>query len=243
MATRHACGPYRVPAVDVEAVAAYTNNPPCGAMRGFGANQASFAIEGCMDLLAKECGLDAFQIRERNVLDVGGTFCTGQVLEKSVGILKTLEAVKDAYYAARNAGRAVGIGCGVKNSGIGNGVAEWGRCRLVVERDLSITLYNGGVNVDLRNLSIATRDGNEFVAAWEDLVTGSIQLRRMVWSGSCATGSWAVDPLQNPVVQSGLAYAPSIAFAEGTAAGATGLSPNQRVRQARMSARVKGFDR
>jgi len=65
------------------------------------------------------------------------------VLEKSVGIRKTLEAVKDVYYAARAAGRAVGIGCGIKNSGIGNGVAEWGKCRLVVEKDGSVSLYNG----------------------------------------------------------------------------------------------------
>ena len=57
-AAGHSCGPYRVPHVDVEAIAAYTNNPPCGAMRGFGANQASFAIEGCIDLLAQKVGLD-----------------------------------------------------------------------------------------------------------------------------------------------------------------------------------------
>lgn len=142
-AAGHACGPYKVAHVDIEAIAAYTNNPPCGAMRGFGANQASFAIEGCVDMLAAKVGLDGWEMRRRNVLVIGDTFGTGQVLEKSVGILKTLEAVKDAYYAAKRAGRAVGIGCGVKNSGIGNGVAEWGRCRLVVERDLSITLYNG----------------------------------------------------------------------------------------------------
>ena len=51
------------------------------------------------------------------------------------GIRRTLEAVKDVYYEAKRAGRAVGIGCGIKNSGIGNGVAEWGKCRLVVESD------------------------------------------------------------------------------------------------------------
>lgn len=142
-AAGHACGPYKVPNVDVQAIAAYTNNPPCGAMRGFGANQAAFAMEGCLDLLAKQAGLDAYQVRERNLLDVGDVFATGQVLEKSVGIRRTLEAVKDAYYEAKRAGRAVGLACGVKNSGIGNGVAEWGRCRLVVERDGSISLYNG----------------------------------------------------------------------------------------------------
>lgn len=142
-AAGHACGPYRVPNVDVLAKAAYTNNPPCGAMRGFGANQAAFAMEGALDLLAKKCGLDGFQIRERNVVSVGDVFSTGQVLEKSVGIGKTLAAVKSRYYEAKAAGRAVGIACGIKNSGIGNGVVETGKTRLVVEPDGTISLYNG----------------------------------------------------------------------------------------------------
>ncbi len=142
-AAGHACGPYRVPHVDIEATAAYTNNPPCGAMRGFGANQAAFAIEGCLDLLAQKVGIDTYEIRDRNIVSVGDLFSTGQVLDKSVGIRKTLEAVKDVYYQAKRAGRAVGIGCGIKNSGIGNGVAEWGKCRLVVEKDQTISLYNG----------------------------------------------------------------------------------------------------
>ena len=142
-AAGHACGPYRVPNVDVESVAAYTNNPPCGAMRGFGANQAHFAIEGCLDLLARKTGLDPWEIRWRNALEVGDVFCTGQVLEKSVGIRKTLAAVKDAFYEARRAGRAVGVACAVKNSGIGNGVEEWGRARLVVEPGGTVSLFNG----------------------------------------------------------------------------------------------------
>jgi xanthine dehydrogenase molybdenum-binding subunit len=142
-AAGHSCGPYRVPHVDVEAVAAYTNNPPCGAMRGFGANQASFALEGCLDLLAKKVGIDGYQIRDRNIVAVGDMFSTGQILEKSVGVRKTLEAVKDVYYQAKKAGKAVGIGCGIKNSGIGNGVEEWGKCRLVVEQDQTVSLYNG----------------------------------------------------------------------------------------------------
>jgi xanthine dehydrogenase molybdenum-binding subunit len=142
-AAGHACGPYRVAAVDVEALAAYTNNPPCGAMRGFGVPQAAFAIEGCLDLLAEKVGLDGWEMRSRNLVEVGDAVTTGQVLEKSVGLRRTLDAVKDAYYGARAAGRAVGIACGLKNSGIGNGVAEWGKCRLVVERDGSVSLYNG----------------------------------------------------------------------------------------------------
>ncbi|MFG0319890.1 MAG: selenium-dependent xanthine dehydrogenase [Planctomycetota bacterium JB042] len=142
-AAGHACGPYDVPNVDVEAVAAYTNNPPCGAMRGFGANQAHFAMEGCVDLLAEEAGLDGWEIRDRNALEVGDSFTTGQVLEKSVGLKETLRAVKDVYREALAAGRAVGIACGIKNSGIGNGAAEWGKARLVVEEDGTVSLYNG----------------------------------------------------------------------------------------------------
>ncbi len=160
-AAGHSCGPYRVPNVDVEAVAAYTNNPPCGAMRGFGANQASFAIEGCMDLLAAKVGLDGYQIRERNVVDVGDLFSTGQVLEKSVGIRKTLLAVKPAYDAARAAGKAVGIACGVKNSGIGNGVSEWGKARLVVESDGTVTLYNGYTEMGQGLLTVLTQFASE----------------------------------------------------------------------------------
>ncbi|MEE8368613.1 MAG: molybdopterin cofactor-binding domain-containing protein, partial [Thermoanaerobaculia bacterium] len=131
-AAGHACGPYRVENVDVISRAAYTNNPPCGAMRGFGANQAHFAMEGCLDLLAEKVGIDGWEIRWRNALEVGDTFSTGQVFEKSVGIKKALEAVKDLYRDYIAQGRAVGIACGIKNSGIGNGAKEWGKSRLVV---------------------------------------------------------------------------------------------------------------
>ena len=142
-AAGHACGAYRVPNVDVESVAAYTNNPPCGAMRGFGVNQVHFALEACVDMLAKKAGLDRWDMRWRNALEVGDTFTTGQVLEKSVGIRKALQAIKPHYDAAVREGRAVGIACGVKNSGIGNGVQEWGKARLVVETDGHVTLFNG----------------------------------------------------------------------------------------------------
>ncbi|MDP6839489.1 MAG: molybdopterin-dependent oxidoreductase, partial [Planctomycetota bacterium] len=142
-AAGHASGPYRVPAVDVVALAAATNNPPCGAMRGFGANQANFALESCLDRLAEKVGLDRFEMRLRNVVGVGDRLGNGQVLEASVGIGATLDAVRPAWEAARAAGKAVGIACGIKNSGIGNGVEEWGKARLVVEGDGSVTLFNG----------------------------------------------------------------------------------------------------
>ena len=142
-AAGHACGPYRVENVEVVAEAAMTNNPPCGAMRGFGANQAHFAIEGALDLLAEETGLSGWEIRWRNAVEVGDTFATGQIFEKSVGVKQTLQAVRKAYDSARQKGRAVGIACGIKNSGIGNGAVEWGKARLVVEEGAKVSLYNG----------------------------------------------------------------------------------------------------
>jgi xanthine dehydrogenase molybdenum-binding subunit len=142
-AAGHGCGAYKVLNVAIDAVAASTNNPPCGAMRGFGANQAHFAMEGCMDMLAEKVGLDGWEMRWRNAVDIGDTFASGQIFEKSVGLKKSLMAVKDQYYEAKNAGRAVGIACGIKNSGIGNGAVEWGKARLVVEHDGTISLYNG----------------------------------------------------------------------------------------------------
>jgi selenium-dependent xanthine dehydrogenase len=156
-AAGHACGAYHVPHVDVEAVAVYTNNPPSGAMRGFGTNQTNFAMEGCLDLLARETGIDPWEIRWRNALDVGSTFTTGQILEKSVGLKKTLLAVRDRYEDAKRSGRAVGIACGVKNSGIGNGVKEWGRARLVVESDGTISLFNGYSEMGQGLLTVLTQ--------------------------------------------------------------------------------------
>ncbi len=156
-AAGHACGPYRVVNVDIEALCASTNNPPGGAMRGFGANQASFAIEGCMDMLAAKAGLDGWQIRMLNAVEVGDTFTTGQVHEKSVGLKRTLESVKDAYYAAKKAGQAVGIACGIKNTGIGNGAKEWGKARLAVEDDGTVSLYNGYTEMGQGLLTVLTQ--------------------------------------------------------------------------------------
>ncbi|HEX5471142.1 MAG TPA: molybdopterin cofactor-binding domain-containing protein, partial [Lacipirellulaceae bacterium] len=127
----HCTGPYRVPAIDMESLAVYTNNPPCGAMRGFGANQAAFAIEGLLDRLAEKVGIDGYDIRDRNILEPGESFATGQVLNKPFGLRKTLESVKDAYKSAKYAG----IACGIKNVGIGNGMPDIGRAALTVVKE------------------------------------------------------------------------------------------------------------
>ena len=154
-AAGHACGAYRVPNVDVEARAVYTNNPPCGAMRGFGVSQSNFAIESVLDLLAEQVGIDGWEIRWRNALEEGDRFATGQLLGPGVGLKRTLLAVRDAYEGARFAG----IACGVKNTGIGNGVPERGRVVLRPEADGTVTLFHSwtemgqGVNTVLGQLA------------------------------------------------------------------------------------------
>ncbi len=138
-AAGHACGPYRVDAVDVEAKTVYTNNPPCGAMRGFGANQAAFAIEGVLDLLADATGLDRWEIRHRNALRPGDRFATGQIMTESCGIVATLDAVRDIFRSHPGAG----IACGIKNTGIGNGLADTGRVVLTVGAGGAVELTTG----------------------------------------------------------------------------------------------------
>ena len=137
-AAGHACGAYRFDAVDIESTAVYTNNPPAGAMRGFGVNQVVFAIDGMLDRLAERVGIDPWEMRWRNALDVGEPFGTGQVLGEGVGIKACLEAVRDVYRDAKYAG----IGCGVKNTGIGNGLIERGRAILRAEVDGTVTLFH-----------------------------------------------------------------------------------------------------
>jgi xanthine dehydrogenase molybdenum-binding subunit len=137
-AAGHACGAYRVPAVDIESLAVYTNNPPAGAMRGFGVPQVTFAMDGVLDRLAALVGIDGWEIRWRNALEVGDRCTTGQRLGRGVGLKRTLLAVRDAYRGARYAG----IACGMKNTGIGNGVTEHGRAILRPEADGTVTLFH-----------------------------------------------------------------------------------------------------
>jgi xanthine dehydrogenase molybdenum-binding subunit len=138
-AAGHATGPYNFPAVDLEALAVYTNNPPCGAMRGFGANQAAFAIESLLNKLARRVGINDWEMRWRNILRQGDTFCTGQRLTKPFGLEKTLLAVKDQFLAAKYAG----IACGIKNVGIGNGMPDLGKALITVEAEDRITIRTG----------------------------------------------------------------------------------------------------
>src|SRR4029077_7770336 len=138
-AAGHASGPYHVPSIDVESLAARTNNPVCGAFRGFGANQAQFAMEGVMDRLANAVGIDGWEIRALNVVTPGSVWGPGQIMDEGcLGARACLDAIKPAYDDAVASGAAVGLGLGLKNSGLGNGFKEIARAVVRFEEDGTI---------------------------------------------------------------------------------------------------------
>ncbi|MEE3251454.1 MAG: molybdopterin cofactor-binding domain-containing protein, partial [Actinomycetota bacterium] len=127
-AAGHASGPYVVPNINVESTAVRTNNPVCGAFRGFGANQAQFAMEGVMDRLAAAVGISGWEMRSRNVIEPGSVWGPGQVMDDGcLGARACLDDVREAYDEAAVAGKPVGLGLGLKNSGLGNGFKEIAR--------------------------------------------------------------------------------------------------------------------
>lgn len=138
-AATHAGGAYYIPNIDVNSKAVYTNNIVCGAMRGFGVNQVTFAIEGIIDELCETAGFDRWEIRYRNALETGLMTTSGHVLRKDVGLKETLELVKADY----DSGKVTGIACAIKNCGIGNGVPELSEARIEILADEKIRLYHG----------------------------------------------------------------------------------------------------
>ncbi|MFN0029504.1 MAG: molybdopterin cofactor-binding domain-containing protein [Acidimicrobiales bacterium] len=143
-AAGHSVGPYRWPAVDVHATAVRTNNPICGAFRGFGANQAQFATEGCLDRLAELVGLSGWEIRARNVIRPGDVWGPGQVMDDgSAGAGACLDAIRDRYHAERAAGKAIGLGLGLKNAGLGNGFNEVTRACVRFAAEGTVDVFHG----------------------------------------------------------------------------------------------------
>ena len=165
----HASGPYEVPNIDVEAIAVRTNNPVCGAFRGFGANQAQFAMEGVMDRLAAKVGIDGWTMRQRNVIMPGQVWGPGQIMDDGcLGASECLTAIRPAYDQARAAGKAIGLGLGLKNSGLGNGFKEINRAVIRFREDGRVEVRHGwtemGQGINTVALQVAVHelgiDGN-----------------------------------------------------------------------------------
>jgi xanthine dehydrogenase D subunit len=93
-AASFACGPYEVRSATIDSYVAYTNNPPCGAMRGFGAVQVAFAHESQMDKLASALGIDPVQVRIRNAIAPGHRLPTGQIIREPAPVAELLERLR-----------------------------------------------------------------------------------------------------------------------------------------------------
>ena len=142
-ACTHAAGPYAYENFEIEGTAYYTNNPPAGAFRGFGVTQTCFAIETLLNMMADEIGISPWEIRMRNAIRPWGVLPNGQIVDDSTGLVETLEVIKPYYDEAVAAGKPVGLACAMKNAGVGVGIPDTGRCKLIVEADGKLHIYTG----------------------------------------------------------------------------------------------------
>lgn len=185
-ACTHAAGPYNFQTIDIDGKAVYTNNPPAGAFRGFGVTQTCFGAERNLDLLAEMVGISPWEIRYRNAVRPGQVLPNGQIADASTGIAETLEAVKEIYEQAPYAG----IACAMKNAGVGVGLPDWGRCRLLVQNKM-VQIHAGAscigqglgtvlvqmivTNTDIRQEDIVYERSNTWISPDSGTTSGSRQ--------------------------------------------------------------------
>ena len=153
-ACTHSVGPYCYQNTDIRGYGYYTNNPPAGAFRGFGVCQSEFALESMINLLAEKVGISPWKIRFRNAIEPGKVLPNGQIADPSTALKETLLAVKDVYEA--NPGRA-GIACAMKNSGVGVGLPDKGRARLVIEDGVCV-IYCAASDIGQGCLTVFCQD-------------------------------------------------------------------------------------
>lgn len=174
-ATTLGAGPYAVPNVAIDCWGVFTNNPPCGAMRGFGAVQAAFAYESQMDRLAAELGLDPAEIRMRNGLVQGDRIATGQLVDAPAPVAELVRRVRDLppppdrvvepvetpdprslpggvanTTHGEGVRRGVGYGVGLKNVGFSEGFDDYSTARVAVEvvgGEPVVTVHTAAVEV------------------------------------------------------------------------------------------------
>lgn len=190
-ACTHAAGPYAYENFEIEGTAYYTNNPPAGAFRGFGVTQTCFATETLLNMMADEIGITPWEIRYRNAIRPGGVLPNGQIVDESTGLVETLEAVKEQYDHARAAGKPVGLACALKNAGVGVGIPDTGRVKLIIQEDGKLHIFTGAScigqglgtvlvqmivsNTDLKRDDIVYERSNTWIAPDSGTTSGSRQ--------------------------------------------------------------------
>jgi CO/xanthine dehydrogenase Mo-binding subunit len=163
-----AIGPYRVANALIESTCVYTNNPPCGAMRGFGAVQTCFAAEAQMDKLAAVLGVDPVELRLRNALGPGDKLPTGQTVTGAMPVAEVIKKAaelpipdpeplpRDAIRLPGGAGnttrgdgvkRGVGFALGFKNICYSEGFDDYCTARVVLRADGTAEIHCAAAEV------------------------------------------------------------------------------------------------
>lgn len=180
--TIHACGPYRVPNVKVDARVVRTHKVPCGAFRGFGEPQVVFAVETAMDELAEKLGVDPLELRLRNALRAGDETATGHVLEGSVGFEEVLRRVADSAGWARKRAEyekqsgTVRRGIGLASCFYGVGLGAMGKhlnpagASVMVAADGSVTVAVGTTEIGQGMVTVLSQIAAEALGCPVELV-------------------------------------------------------------------------
>lgn len=150
-ACTHSVGPYTYQNTDIRGYGYYTNNPPAGAFRGFGVCQSNFAFEMCLNLLAEQVGISPWEIRYRNAVEPGKVLPNGQIADVSTALKETLEAVKDVYEQNKT---HAGIACAMKNSGVGVGLPDKGRAKIIMKNGKAV-LYSAASDIGQGFMTVA----------------------------------------------------------------------------------------
>jgi xanthine dehydrogenase D subunit len=164
-------GPYVVPNVHIDCYGAYTNNPPCGAMRGFGSVQAAFGYEAQMDRLAAALGVDPVELRCRNAMTQGSRGPTGQLVDSPAPVEEMLRRLQAMPMPPERAGdadlrdlpggvsntthgeavvRGVGYAVAYKNVGFSEGYDDYSTARVrleVVGGEPTVTVHTAAAEV------------------------------------------------------------------------------------------------
>jgi len=206
----HAAGPYDVPNVEIDCYAAYTNNVPAGAFRGFGVPQAAFAMESQMDILAEQLGLSPFDIRRKNALRVGATTATGQVLRESVGLLETIDRVEEEITSSvkretSNVKRQAlnsklettnpklqmgwGVACAYKNVGLGGGAPDCAGAEVELTDDGRAIVRAGAAEVGQGLVGVLAQVATEELGLPYDLVEVVVADTEKTLDGGATTAS------------------------------------------------------
>lgn len=219
-AATFACGPYEVPNAEIECHMLYTNNPPCGAMRGFGAVQACFAHESQMDKLARELGMDPLELRLKNAIGPGMKFPFGQEVPHPAPVREILERLRaipmpeDRRLAGRDPRelpggvsnvthgegvvRGVGYAAGFKNIGFSAGFDDYSTARV------TLSVEDGGPLVRVHTAAAEVGQG---------LVTLQAQIART----ELGVGRVAVEPADTRIGSAGSTSASRQSYVTGAA--------------------------